>query len=313
MEYDAWGNVTGAEDGNWTGFSLDSWGRIVAVHTPEGGVERYTYDHAGNITSTIDANGGTITYDYNSMGKVYRVTDQEGCSEYFYYNAEGRLETRTDRSGNLSCLTDSTGRSIHYTYDTMDRLQQVADGQGETLASYSYNRAGGLRKLRYGNGIQTEYEYGDDGNLSSLVTVTGQGRVILNLGYAYDGNGNCTRKAGGQFRNEYAYDRMNRLVQTIQDGKTERYTYDLGNRLMKESGRETEVYQYNAKNQLTSLRAGDTTTRYRYDPQGNLLEERGDTWNKRYTYDAANRQTGIELIGPSSLVSVVLLMKMFLS
>ena len=70
----------------------------------------------------------------------------------------------------------------------MDRLQQVADGQGETLASYSYNRAGGLRKLRYGNGIQTEYEYGDDGNLSSLVTVTGQGRVILNLGYAYDGN-----------------------------------------------------------------------------------------------------------------------------
>ncbi len=93
---------------------------------------------------------------------------------------------------------------------------------------------------------------------------------------------------------------MNRLVQTIQDGKTERYTYDLaGNRLRKESSRETEVYQYNAKNQLTSLRAGDTTTRYRYDPQGNLLEERGDTWTKRYTYDAANRQTGIELTGLS--------------
>lgn len=72
---------------------------------------------------------------------------------------------------------------------------------------------------------------------------------------------------------------MNRLVQIIQDGKTERYTYDLaGNRLMKESVRETEVYQYNAKNQLTSLRAGDATTRYCYDPQGNLLEERGDTW-----------------------------------
>lgn len=128
-------------------FSLDGWGRIVAVHTPEGGVERYTYDHAGNITSTTDANGGTITYDYNSMGKVYQVTDQEGRSEYFHYDAEGRLETRTDR------------------------------------------------------------------------------------------NGNCTRKTGGQFRNEYAYDRMNRLVQTIQDGKTERFTYDLaGNRLMKESG-----------------------------------------------------------------------------
>ena len=155
------------------------------------------------------------------------------------------------------------------------------------MASYSYNRAGGLWKLRYGNGIQTEYEYEDDGSLSSLVTVTEQGRVILNFDYAYDGNGNCIRKSGGQYRNEYACDCMNRLVQTIQDGKTERYTYDLaGNRLRKESIQKTEVYQYNAKNQLTSLHTGETIIQYCYDPQGNVLEEQGDAWIKRYAYDA---------------------------
>ncbi len=289
----------------------------MADHTPEGGTERHTYDHAGNITSTTDTNGGTITYSYNSMGKVYQVTDQEGCSEYFYYDAEGRLETRTDRNGNretthynmdgnltyrraedrkgrnpvvsryvyypdgklkqaegggitydyaytengllksksasgkplleyaydrnnnLSCLTDSSGRSIHYTYDAMNRLEQVTEGQGGVLASYSYNCAGGLQKLCYGNGIQTEYEYRDDGNLSSLVTVAGQGRVILNFDYAYDGNGNCI--------------------------------------------------------QLTSICSGESIMQYLYDKQGNMLEEQGDAWTKRYTYDAANRQTGIEL------------------
>ena len=86
MSYDAWGNITGTEDGNQnrTEFILDGWGRIVEVHTPEGGTERYTYDHAGNITSTTDANGGTITYRYNSMGQVCEIRDQEGHSDYFY-------------------------------------------------------------------------------------------------------------------------------------------------------------------------------------------------------------------------------------
>ena len=376
MAYDAWGNITSVEDGNGnqTGFRLDDWGRIIEIHTPEGGTERYTYDHAGNITSTTDANGGTITYAYNSMGRVCQTTDQEGFSEYFYYDEEGRLETRIDRNGNkttthynmdgnlsyqraedkkgrnpvasrylyypdgklrqaegggitydyaytpngllksksasgnplleyaydrsrnLSCLTDSAGNSLHYTYDAMDRLKQVSEGQGDILASYSYNPSGGLCRLQYGNGIQTEYGYNDSGTLSSLVTVTKQGQVLLNFDYAYDGNGNCIQKSGAPYQNTYAYDRMNRLLEAVQDGKTEKYTYDLaGNRLKKESGRKTEIYEYNAKNQLTGIQSEEKTIQYRYDLQGNLLEELGRTWKKRYAYDAANRQKDIEL------------------
>ena len=376
MGYDAWGNVTAAEDGNGnqTKFHLDDWGRITEVYTPEGGIERYTYDYAGNITSTTDANGGKITYFYNSMGQVYQVTDQEGASEYFYYDEEGRPETHIDRNGNmetthynmdgnllyrravdkkgrnpvtyryiyypdgkikqtegggitydyaytpndllksksasgkplfeytydrngnLSCLTDSIGNSLHYTYDTINRLEQVSEGQGNILASYSYHSFGGLCKLQYGNGIQTEYKYNDVGTLSSLVTVTKQGQVLLNFNYAYDENGNCIQKSGDLYQNAYAYDRMNRLIESVQDGKSEKYTYDLaGNRLKRESEQKTERYQYNAKNQLTGIQSGENTIQYRYDPQGNMLEELGCTWKKHYTYDAANRQKDIEL------------------
>ena len=376
MVYDAWGNITSVEDGNGnqTGFRLDDWGRIIEIHTPEGGTERYIYDHAGNITSTTDANGGTITYAYNSMGRVCQTTDQEGFSEYFYYDEEGRLETRIDRNGNkttthynmdgnlfyqraedkkgrnpvvsrylyypdgklrqaegggitydyaytpngllksksasgkplleyaydrsrnLSCLTDSAGNSLHYTYDAMNRLKQVSEGQEDILASYSYNPFGGLCRLQYGNGIQTEYGYNDSGTLSSLVTVTKQGQVLLNFDYAYDGNGNCIQKSGAPYQNTYAYDCMNRLLEAVQDGKTEKYTYDLaGNRLKKESGQKTEIYEYNAKKQLTGIQSEEKTIQYRYDPQGNLLEELGRTWKKRYAYDAANHQKDIEL------------------
>ncbi len=172
----------------------------------------------------------------------------------------------------------------------------MSEGQGDILASYSYNPSGGLCRLQYGNGIQTEYGYNDSGTLSSLVTMTKQGQVLLNFDYAYDGNGNCIQKSGAPYQNEYAYDRMNRLLEAVQDGKTDKYTYDLaGNRLRKESGQKTEIYEYNAKNQLTGIQSGEKTIQYRYDPQGNLLEELGRTWKKRYAYDAANRQKNIEL------------------
>ena len=77
--YDARGNITGVQDGNGnrTEFLLDEWGRIVEIHTPEGGVERYAYDYAGNITSTTDANGGTITYRYNSQGQVSEIVEAD--------------------------------------------------------------------------------------------------------------------------------------------------------------------------------------------------------------------------------------------
>ena len=71
---------------------------------------------------------------------------------------------------------------------------------------------------------------------------------------------------------EYTYDHMNRLVSAVQDGQEEKYAYDLvGNRLKKESAQGTEIYYYNAKNQLTHRQSGPDTLRYLYDRQGNML------------------------------------------
>ena len=48
----------------------------------------------------------------------------------------------------------------------------------------------------------------------------------------------ASKKSGAPYQNTYAYDCMNRLLEAVQDGKPEKYTYDLaGNRLKKSPGR----------------------------------------------------------------------------
>ncbi len=154
------------------------------------------------------------------------------------------------------------------------------------LAQYQYDGAGRVNRLRQGNGVETRYGYGDDGTLSELTAVMPDGKVLLNLSYAYDGNGNCIRKG----KDRYAYDSRNRLTEASYDGRWERYTYDhAGNRLSKETAAGCERYTYNALNQLTSLTKPDgAQTLYAYDSRGNLLEERGGR-NRSYAYDALGR------------------------
>ena len=142
----------------------------------------------------------------------------------------------------------------------------LAGGRDEVLVDYDYNGAGLIKSLRYGNGVQVKYCYRDDGELPSLVTVTEQGKVLLNYDYAYDGNGNCVRKSGETYQNEYTYDRMNLLASAVQDEEEERYAYySIGNRLKKESAQATETYHYNAKNPFTHIQSGADTLRYLYD------------------------------------------------
>ncbi len=298
-----------------------------ACTAPHGRSETYRYDRQGRLSAHTDRNGSTEYIHSNIDGSpVYRRAEDRkgrnpvirqyayyengrlrealggGTSYRYTYTRAGRLHTKTDRkgrrllhyeydtAGNVTKLTDPWGKDTAYTYDALGRISGITDGAGTMLAQYQYDGAGRVNRLRQGNGVETRYGYGDDGALSELTAVMPDGKVLLNLSYAYDGNGNCIEKSGPGRADRYAYDSRNRLTEASYDGRWERYTYDhAGNRLSKETAAGCERYTYNALNQLTSLTKPDgAQTLYAYDSRGNLLQERGGR-NRSYAYDALGR------------------------
>ena len=330
--YDYAGNITSTTDANGGTivYRYNSLGQVCEITDQEGNTEYFYYDEEGRQETHVDRNGNVERTLYNMDNRLtyQRAEDKKGrnpvVNQYVYYpdgtlkeaasggitycyeyTQNGLLKRKAslgktllqysyDKNRNVTSMVDVTGKQVRYAYDAMNRLKRVEDVErGVALAGYRYTTFGRIETLEYGNGIKSEYQYGEDGNLSSLVTVTPKGEVLLNYEYAYDGNGNCTKKSGERYRNEYVYDRMNRLTEAAYDGSREYYTYDLaGNRLKKETGKEKESYIYNARNQLLRLEKGAEVTDYYYDAQGNLLEESGNG-RKKYTFDALNRLSSV--------------------
>ena len=246
-------------------------------------VNRYLYYPDGTLKEAI---GGGITYhyDYTEHGLLQKKSSAKTpLLEYAY-----------DKNKNIIQRTDVTGNHTHYTYNALNRLEQVTKDNGELLASYRYTIAGQMEQLCYGNGVKTNYCYRDDGKPERLVTITPQGEVLLNYEYAYDGNGNCIKKSGQRYQNEYTYDKKNQLKTASYNGRWETYTYDkVGNRIQKETKEGTEFYTYNTKNQLTSIKTNTGRTDFHYDMQGNLREELGIE-KKQYFYDTLNRLSTVK-------------------
>nr|WP_313183253.1 RHS repeat-associated core domain-containing protein [Lacrimispora sp.] len=207
----------------------------------------------------------------------------------------GNNRLNYDKNGSVTELTDVTGIATRYTYDVLNRVREVRDSQNHTfLAAYQYTPEGRISSLDYGNGVKTEYQYQDDGLIEHLVTVGSDGKILLNYAYAYDGNGNCTKKSGDVYQNAYGYDVMNRLSEATYHGDTEQFTYDLaGNRLTRKTQTGEERYEYNRKNQLTGLETESDHMVYLYDKQGNLLSEQGKEVSRTYAYDPLNRQYSV--------------------
>ncbi|MFR1351660.1 MAG: DUF6531 domain-containing protein [[Clostridium] symbiosum] len=302
--YDYAGNITSTTDANGgtITYRYNSQGQVSEITDQEGNSEYFYYDEEGRQETHVDRNGNVERTLYNMDNQmVYqRAEDKKGrnpvVNQYVYYpdgslkeatgggityryeytgtgllkskSAPGKrlLDYAYDKNQNVIRMTDLTGKSTTYAYDLLDRLERVEDMEsGEALAVYRYTPSGRKESLRLGNGVQTKYRYGEDGSLSSLVTVTQEGELLLNYDYAYDGNGNCTKKSGERYQNEYAYDNMGRLLEANYNGSKETYAYDLaGNRLKKETAEGTELYSYNAMNQLLQIGNCETHSNKNY-------------------------------------------------
>jgi RHS repeat-associated protein len=318
--YDTEDNLLSITDANGhaTQFAYNARGWVTQTTFPSTLAESYAYDLVGNLLSKTDRKGNTIQYLYDSLyrmtqktypdttnveyaydlaNKVLQVNDPTGTYGFAYDNMGRLVGTSTqyasvsgptftnsytyDAASNRTSLTAPDGSISTYGYDTLNRLNGLANSWAGSF-SFTYDALSRTTQLTRPNGVNTNYSYDSLSHVLSVLHQTGT-NALDGASYTYDPAGNRTSK--GNYLNgttsNYTYDPLYQLTQVALGGSTtESYSYDLvGNRL---SSTGVPDYSYDASNELTSNSNGG----YSYDANGNTLS---DPSGRSYTWDFENR------------------------
>jgi RHS repeat-associated protein len=204
------------------------------------------------------------------------------------------------------------GRPIGQEYPNGEAVQVLYSNQGHAIAEKdpatgteyrrldTTNARGQATQETFGNGVVLTPTYQwQTGQLTGL-TYRKAGSNLRQLGYGYDVFGNLTRQSlnANASREDYSYDQLHRLVQSIRSGAasgTVRYGFDAVGNLTKKSDFSSDTanaYGYTGSScggganavKSVQLAAGGSRT-YCYDANGNLT---GDNAGLSIPYDHQN-------------------------
>lgn len=263
--------------------------RLMSKRLRDGQVLNFQYHPDGNLKGST----GAISeqYRYDNFGNVvyhYRTKTGGAASRvYSNYSIWGNLESEQVQYGSSTISTVSYQYSpygqkrrltwpdgFYVTYDygyggyEGDLLQRIKEKGSVDLASYSYDSQGRISQLARGNGVSTNYAYGDESKLELMGTdVLGTNDDIYEA-FSYT--------IAGQLKN--------RELET----RNPSYVYSPGASV-------TESYSVNDLNQITSVGSSVVD----YDARGNLESRGGNT----YSYQPDNLLT--KVVKPSSTINLV--------
>ncbi len=301
-EYNAKGYLTKQTDarGVAIAFSYDVLDRLVRKdYTTPSGVETmpsavYSYDGAGvafstgRLTRVTDASG-TNTYSYNYLNRLVSQTRTIGGTAYTQQNA-------FDLLGRLVSFTYPNGHIASYTYDAAGGLKTVNLQAGATaypiVSNITYNAAGQVTRIAYGNGVVSDYTYNPQTlKMDHKHTTAAGGTVLQDLAYTRDAVGNIetitdTVNTGTQ---SFQYDALNRLTQAIGASYgTQNFTYDaIGNMTSKAGVTMTYGAGAAGPHAVTATSSGLALS---YDANGNMTGRVSAVSGRlAMKYDAENR------------------------
>ena len=177
--------------GHTQDMAYDSAGNLTVHSYPDGSRETYAYDARGNLTEFVNRAGRAIRLTYNAQDLVTRKTYEDGAHIDYVYDAHRNVTAATltpaagavqmtsfqyDAGDRLTRITYPNGRYVGYAYDAGGRLSQVSTPEGALLsygydaagrlahvgnpanpaqpfATYTYNAAGQVSRIDYGNGV----------------------------------------------------------------------------------------------------------------------------------------------------------------
>ena len=317
-------SVSDPNQGGW-GFAYNGLGEVLAQTDARGITTQLTYDLLGRPktrTATVDVTGDNVADTVNDSWS-YDPTNAKGAPGVAQRTIDGVLErssthfydtlarpvltyfaqqTTTGIQGyNARTKYDSYyGRPVGQEYPNGESVQVLYSSYGDAIAekepvsgveyrrTNAVNARGQATQEVFGNGVTITPTYQlQTGQLTGL-TYSNGGGTLRQLGYGYDVYGNLKRQSlnNNASREDYSYDQLHRLVQSLRSGAasgTVNYGFDAVGNLTKKSdfsSNTSNAYSYSGGScggganavKSVQLSAGGTRT-YCYDANGNLTSD----------------------------------------
>lgn len=247
-------------------YAYDNRAKLSAVGLGAQNLATYTYTAFGKPDTISYGNGVTTVHTYDGLQRVQSIVTKNSAAQVLWSE-----QYTYDAQSNRATMTDHTGRSVSYAYDSLDQLTgatYTVDGVQSTI-TYAYDTAGNRTALNTPMG-NTNYQY-----LAGTNELTQVSNNDLIIGVQFNANGSLQKethsKSGvNQQTIDYAYTPDNRLsgitYHTVNTNptitadvadKTISFAYDdFGNRTRKTINGSESTYYFNQG--LTVLHEIDT-------------------------------------------------------
>jgi RHS repeat-associated protein len=307
ITYDAKGNPTEVKDplGKISKLNYDSFGQVVSVTNARNETATMVYDERGNVLKVTDALNHSTSFSYDILNRMTKATNALGHVVQYQYDilsrttqtasGEGRvIKYAYDANSNLLSVTDPAGNVTRYEYDRKDRMVKRTDASGK-VETYQYDGNDNLIKSADRKGQVTTYQY--DANNRLISTTYNDGKVVSNTYDDEDRLVSLNDTAPGAGQHNFTYDLLDRLTKESTPRGTVSYGYDvLGRRTsLKINNQRNLSYSYDDNDRLTAITEGNETFGFSYDQ---LDRRSGMTLpngiSTAYSYDVAGRLTGMK-------------------
>jgi RHS repeat-associated protein len=337
FERNGFGEITNrtTATGNSTDYTYDELGRVLTSNGPDGLVTRtydqglgangqvtrivapdattdYAYDKLGRLASIVQAADGQIDsvfHRYDGFGRLaymlYPLNPTGRFKVQYNYNAgDGMLRNIRDVSAcNVStdpsvpvppCVPNELWRVT----DRTPRLQvKTAAFGNNSVETREYHGPTGMMTRLEAPGVNTTYEYDDEGMISAAEESSGRreeftyddvhrlrtwslwksGRLVTPVThtYSYDEIGNITSIAGpSPFTASYSAGSPHHLKSSTLDGVTTTYSYDKSGRQLRAGTRTVSYNDFDLpKSVMTTAVSGQY---FKYDGNGDRVKKIDD-------------------------------------
>jgi RHS repeat-associated protein len=295
-------------DGKGTAYSYTPDGKPATRVWARGVETAYSYDAAGSLTNiAYSGNTQPVSFTLDRLGLQKIITDATGI-RVFTFNDAMQLAAETNAFAALNRTYDELGRSdgyqvtagdasvqnVAYAYSDMGRFSSLSSAVplASNLWSYTYLANAGLIS-GWSNGIiETVKSFEANRDLITQIRHAADETLISQFDYENDALGRRTRRldAGSAVAtNLFGYDARNQLIYATLKDNEFAWVFDaIGNRVGDTSNSVTHCYSVNALNQYEQITNGGVRN-LAYDLDGNLTNDSVFA----YVWDGENRLIGV--------------------